>query len=755
MRLTLRTMLAYMDEILEPADAKELGQKISESEFANGLVHRIRGCMRRLRLPAPPLDGKGMGLDPNTVAEYLDNTMPADRVADFEKVCLESDIHLAEVGASHQILTLVLGEAAAVETSSRERVYRVISAASQDGTTVKTDEAGLPSAAADASTAEPPVAEAMPAITAKPKRKKPKVPDYLRDPKRSRLWPIAATVLIAALATAAALWTVGPFDSNHPVLGFLYSDNPSQTADASGETSDVSPPIVQLDGSTNQHAAVPHSGNAREAAPSNDTAQHDQNQTLRNGREASEQGATPPGHADQTEQSPPDRGNDALATTDVQDPLAAAVATTAPVEVAAQDGPDAKPPPADNPSQEAPAPRPAAKAVDWGRFTSEDQVLVRLDRESGSWQRLTPRAAISAGDDLLALPTFRPQILSGPIHLTLDGGTRFIVDFLDSLTPQLNIDYGRALILARDRASAQIGLVLAGHRGVVRLADAESTMAVEVQRFHSPGTDPLAAPAHEKVSLIATRGKIEWTPDSGTPQSIEAGQAYILFDNEPGRIADLETFPAWTERADLTPADRMASTVVHPLVDFERPASLTLSELSENRKMEVKQLAARCLAHLGQYDAIIAELKDEKQKLFWMTHFETLSDSLARSRESAAQIHTSLEKLRGDNGAKLYRMLWRYSPEDLRTGEAAKLVDYLDHGELDYRVLAFENLRSITGRTGNYQPQYTRKKRGPSVNRWRSDLEKDLVVFKNPPPEIPPRQPAPSNAEDAETPAEE
>ncbi len=133
MRLTLRTLLAYLDDILDTADADALGARVRESDFASGLVHRIRSVTGRLRLSAPAVLGRGLGSDPNTVAEYLDNTLLADRIPEFEKVCLESDMHLSEVASCHQVLALVLGEPAHVDLELRNRIHELPRIAPGDG----------------------------------------------------------------------------------------------------------------------------------------------------------------------------------------------------------------------------------------------------------------------------------------------------------------------------------------------------------------------------------------------------------------------------------------------------------------------------------------------------------------------------------------------------------------------------------------------------------------------------------------------
>src|SRR5262249_28385404 len=125
-RLTLRTLLAYLDDTLEPGEIKQIGQKVAESDAAQELVARIKQVTRRRRLTTPADGGPDQRFDANRVAAYLDNDLSAEEVAELEKLCLESDVHLAEIAADHQILTLVLGEPALVPPTARRRMYALL-----------------------------------------------------------------------------------------------------------------------------------------------------------------------------------------------------------------------------------------------------------------------------------------------------------------------------------------------------------------------------------------------------------------------------------------------------------------------------------------------------------------------------------------------------------------------------------------------------------------------------------------------------
>lgn len=126
MRLTLRTLLAYLDDTLSPEQVKVIGQKVAESDTAQELITRIKQVTRRRRLTTPSGAGPGGKLDINTIAEYLDNCLSEDQVAEVEQLCLSSDVHLAEIAACHQILTLVLGEPVLIPPASQQRMYKLV-----------------------------------------------------------------------------------------------------------------------------------------------------------------------------------------------------------------------------------------------------------------------------------------------------------------------------------------------------------------------------------------------------------------------------------------------------------------------------------------------------------------------------------------------------------------------------------------------------------------------------------------------------
>ena len=208
MRLTLRTLLAYLDDTLEPAQAKVIGQKIAESPTAQELVERIKEVVRRRRITTPPVTGPGAKLDPNTVAEYIDSVLTPEQLAEVEDVCLNSDVHLAEIAACHQILTLILSEPALVPPTARQRMYSL--AHGREAIPYRKPAAGAePDGAEERNLAESNEADealllGLPSYSGKGA--------WLR-----RLAPLAALVLLVALA-AATIWRALPvLEPNRPL----------------------------------------------------------------------------------------------------------------------------------------------------------------------------------------------------------------------------------------------------------------------------------------------------------------------------------------------------------------------------------------------------------------------------------------------------------------------------------------------------------------------------------------------------------
>ena len=184
MRLTLRTLLAWKDDTLEPHQVREIGKQVAESPFAQELSDRIDRVTRQRRLAVPGSSGPD-GTDPNIVAGYLDNDLDPDAVAEFETRCLKSDVNLAEAASVHQILSL-LGQKVKVPDEARKRMYQLVKG--REAITTR------PAAATRPVVKEPVTKPIQPWV----------VPEPPKRPWIERFGPAAACLLLIALSSWAA-----------------------------------------------------------------------------------------------------------------------------------------------------------------------------------------------------------------------------------------------------------------------------------------------------------------------------------------------------------------------------------------------------------------------------------------------------------------------------------------------------------------------------------------------------------------------
>jgi len=736
MRLTLRTMLAYLDDILEPKDAGELGAKIQESSFASDLVHRIRTSTRRLRLGAPKLTGQGTGLDPNMVAEYLDNTLPADHVPDFEKVCLESDVHLAEVASCHQVLTIVLGEPAEIDQPLRERMYRI-----------GHDSVGSATPATTTSVAPPPVPakdeSGNGAVTtlAPPARTKNSVPAGRGGPPATgvSMKSLAITLLCTFVVAVVALRAVGPFDHTHVAYRLLFGER--SVGEVTQNDVKVSP-VPVADGSG-------HTANAR----SSEQAVRESPATVgpvvtQTPETNSKEPATTPEDPHSDPPVTPITGSAVDNPPSTKDEIPATVTpgagpTTVP-DVIGETPPVAEKAstllPPDSPTAGdvavVPAPRDAVtEAVDVGRYVAEDQMLARYDASTDDWYQVANATVLTACDRLITFPTYRPHAVIGDINVTFINATS--VELMtpgDEGQPRMNVHFGSAVMLPFKAAAGRIALKIGDQEGHVVFADLESVAAVKISRYLPPGADPEKAVARHVFQLYAVSGRVGWSEPGAKTVVVDTGRMLARVDGGAASVVDAGPLPAWIEGRDQKEIERRASLELRIALEKDRPLSLSLMEMTDYRQHEVVDLACRSLSYLAVYDPLVKALSDKRQHYYWSDQFDELRAIGARSPESAAALRRMIEKLHAGDAASLYRLTWGFSPAQLSRGGDVELVDLLENDAMSLRVMAFMNLERITGGvTKNFRPELPPSQEKTKVANWRRGLKDGAIVYKKPP----------------------
>lgn len=733
MRLTLRTLLAYLDDILEPAQAREMGQRIEESSFAGSLVNRIREVLRRRRLTAPSVSGPGAGLDTNTVAEYLDNTLAPEGVVDVEKICLDSDVHLAEVAACHQILTLVMGEPVEITPQMRERMYALgpgarKAAGGESGSTGKlaADVSGNGAEAA-ARFGHHPDENGRAADQAGNPESPVEIPDYLRP---LPLWRRA--LIPTSIAAAALVW-----------FWLLSNESPLGRSDRAGSKSDAKE--VALRKSTGKPAT--NEAKRPDAAATSATGQARQVATNAPGTNA---GVVVPAPTD-------------------AEPLVAASKTeagavrpqpnvAAPTEASAVTNPQR--PPIKNPAADNTAPEPAdappvlvSSPVSILKYTSTDGILMDWEKSDGLWRVIPRRALIHPGEPVAVPEPFEAtfstlddkaqvSVLGHSIVRSL-GVTAASESSLELRRGRLTIRRATGPAPAADEEQdanlppVAIGLSIRGELWKIELQSADAVFAVEAQAGEPSQFEQANVPAVSSVTFFSTTGEVRVS--NGVEQTVLIGPATLPVP--PSRAAEPRPagapepaerplvpipgvefpLPKWLSGLPVSAAVRQYAKLFEKEFDPSDAVRLSIGGTKDNKIPELSRLAVECLGLIGDYAELVETLQHPSQ------HEESRRAAITELRvwlPMAPENRTLLKRellkhFKPDDAAAIYELLWGYSEADARGKKvSAKLVDWLGHDEVAVRELAIYQLQRLTNRRFDFRANASATQRLASQKRW-------------------------------------
>ena len=778
MRLTLRTLLAWMDGVLPPDEQAQLGEKVEGSPVACQLVARIGACLGNPHLSAPRINGKGLAVDPDTVAQYLDNTLAPERLEAFETICLESDMHLAEVAACHAILAEVAKHPEVLpplDASHRRQLLESMRHRVAAHPEVITGQppggrAGAPRRPEVTQPAQAPAPfetrERAPAPT-------PQGPVASVDAPPSRTpwgaWALAGSALLllaflaALLAQSAGLFRAAPRprEAVARLDGGQVPAPPGPIGDGAAEPAaaeDVAPPAAAAIGAARgaprglaellaaaDADPTPPVGQA-DGTPAADTDTVD-------GAAPTFEAALGPGDFTEADPGPeaeatmPDpgprkvRAGEALA-------IAAGVRPRKPTNppprggggegIAAKDG-------GDDLAAAVGLEGDGGTAAESLGFVAADGLLLRAVAagDRAWWVPIGIGTPLHAGETLIVPPGMQPELNLAGVSLRVLPRSLITLETAADGTPRVGVVEGRVVARAA-RGETRLGIVAGGIAGTVT-AGLDGAVTVERAAVWSPGLGEVPVVAE----VIAVGRLVRWIPDAdGAPVDLPARGGLRWESTAPQQTAPLPPgrVPPWGiggERID--PLARNAAETFTARLAALPPESdpaaglddVTLA-LAIDRRVENRIFAATLLALEGSYEVAVEVLCAEgpgkrlEGRQWQSLEAATIPLALARGVESAARLRKAWED-RGPPGRAELLMAMARGPEDpdLAAGAGATLVEGLASTELVVRRYALKNLVDIVEPSvfdrARFRPDAPEEARRDGVAWWRSLQEKGLV----------------------------
>lgn len=719
MRLTLRTLLAYLDDRLSPSNAREIGQKITNSPFATELTERIREVKRRRRLAAPSQPQPV--IEANLIADYLDDQLTPELVARVEREILSSDASLAEVAAAHEILGMIR-DPVTVEPRLRDRLYSLDPTGAMD---------------------------VVHALAAGQTGRAVIVPESKWSPLASR---VAASrrlpgVIVAALGL---LWLVSVV-SDSDLLGRKQdAAGASGGKPAAAENSSITDAgglsEVPQD-SVNPEATVANSangGNNVETMPVNSLPD-----VL----------STSPPNSDSESASLPVSGI-AVAAADPTTPVASTPAAVAPEVVVAEPVPDAVAAVAADESAEPPS----------VFLHADSRIVLILDEQQNRWSSLTQ---IAGGEVIGPAPNridCRP--LLGRNWFGIPGLFRLVVS-TDSAgwsaafpgaalirihegdLSGLDILSGRMLLRAdkliawNEQSPPRFALGTGSQTTELTLQTPDTLLGIEVIAVADGlDSDPAAAVAENQsilpmdadlqVRLTLVEGSIVMkSPASDADLPVAKGQSvswrilgmtgFSALTPENG--SSLAATPAWLfegETADVPETVNLKHQLLEALSKGAEPGDAVLT-LFDERNPQAGVMAVHVLSLTRDVERLLAVIFEPRDESVHRAAIDGLSGIAASSVNGRESIRRSLEtRLPMAEVDLMLRLIKGLSAADAGDAKVSSdLMDLLSSDRLLTRTLTIYRMEQVTNDRMGYHPAAEAARRREAIRRWQKYLDRN------------------------------
>jgi len=752
MRLTLRTLLAYRDGVLDPKDAAILEAKIQESSTAQQISQRIEQDMRNRKIAPIPVDAREFGFEANQVAEFLDDTIPTEILPEMERQCLENSMLLCEIGCCHQILSRALTIPATIPNALRQRVRNLMSQPishsgnlsrilENHGQLRRFDSANVPLANANAtssanrsdsresiSSLKIPGSELRPSGIELNDGLGRQVPEYLIGSDRSWMKRAAMVSLLLISLVLVGAYAIGPIGRVQALL---------KKADRTNTADQAIPAVVPAEVKDPKDASKVDAPKLQANAPKMDTL--------------------PPAES---------LAQPTVVELDVTDPAVKGEAVVADVGASAlPSGIVAETPTKSSATDKAPVgsieletspPGPASGSprMQWLPLTKESGASIVLQRtvdpqtNVASWVRMNAGQFAEVGQRLVVPPLQRTEISIEPGLRWLSASENALELLSTKKTsprqrPRIAFTSGKAIVFA---APGALSLELDCHGlGItIQFAQPDSSMAIEVSTALVPVEEAALADGKLETSsvvrLFSVEGELEYAiargdvPNAPLEQgTLSVGQYIQVETGKEIARKELKEAPNWFRSSVVRPIDQLA------IADFQKvmsecPANeidAELQKLTGRRQAEMVAIASRTRMMLGDYSQIFSAdgvFNRKDLRIHWQTLLGQLIQSLGLEQNRTRFIERIREELPGRTNSIL-TLLVPKSQSQLAAGADKLLVESLSSSFVDERILAIQQLVNITNKSLGYQPD---KNPTDSIPAWRKALSKNEIRYAEP-----------------------